>query len=213
MNRSIVLMIALALFIGNHSLGQTAKKEHNAWSRELKKIKTSEIRSGQHLHLAKLFSATHFMEYYVAYGKIIHERKYRGLIINELYKDADYTYFAREVLNDLGLVNFFKVATRDLSGIDYASLDGNEIRERFIEEMIPQTDKERVKRKEKNCTTARYAPGFDYKYIPGARELVITYKWKISCDHIYRIINKTYTATYSLHTRHFSNLITDQAVR
>ena len=154
------------------------------------------------MEFAKTFSLKTFIEYYVEYGKQMFTKKDGLLRIEELYEDSVFTYFVRKTY--YGLIDFFKVTTTDLNQVNYEEIDGASLRKRFIDEAIPESDKQWVQKKEKGCSMGSYYTDFDYTYDPGTKELNISYKWKISCDFLYKIIDKVYTAKYNLDTKQFT---------
>lgn len=200
--RKLQLILSL-LILTNGLYAQTAKKDDIVWQKMLRPLKHADVTNNTHLTIARLFTIQQFVEYYVRNGKVITEKKYSRWIINEVNRDSIYTYFAREVSGDNGIIDFFKVATTELKGIDYDKIDGNEIRATFFKEFVPVADKEMVTRKEKNCSNSYHSATFSYKYTPLTHELEISYKWKIKCDFLYNIINKTYTAKYNVLTCKF----------
>lgn len=104
------------------------------------------------------------------------------------------------------MITLFKVRTSDLKGINYAPLDGNEIRKRFYNEVVPEKDKAHVrKEKEKHHLSAApewFVTDFEYRYIREEGTIEISYKWKLVSD-LHKIIDKTYTARYELNTERF----------
>ena len=96
------------------------------------------------------------------------------------------------------LLDFFKVSTIELSKFNLAKLDGDTIRHQFVEQIVPQSDKEMVRRREKTHASFYYNSDFKYEYQKNNNCILITYKWKISGDFFIRIINKMYTAKLDL---------------
>jgi hypothetical protein len=96
------------------------------------------------------------------------------------------------------------VLSKDINDIDIAGIDGNLIRKRFLEEIIPIEDKQRVKRKSQQCASGTENADFDYMYDRNKREVEIKYKWKVTCD-FFKVINKTYTSKYNIDNKTFSN--------
>ncbi|PQJ12297.1 hypothetical protein CJD36_000630 [Flavipsychrobacter stenotrophus] len=209
--RKLQLILSL-LILTNGLSAQTAKKDDIVWQKMLRPLKHVDVTNNTHLTLARPFTIQQFVEYYVRNSKVITEKKYSKWVINEVNRDSTYTYFAREVGGDNGIIDFFKVATIELKYIDYNKIDGNEIRTTFFNEFVPAADKERVAKKEKNCSSSCHSATYSYKYMPLTHELEISYKWKIKCDFLYNIINKTYTAKYNVTTRTFVNNISCKKV-
>jgi hypothetical protein len=122
--------------------------------------------------------------------------------MNELYADSQFIYFGHYARYTI--LRFLKVDKQELAGVNYNDINGTVIRDRFIKEIVPEEDKARVAKKEKSCTMGYYSTEFSYKYLPATREVEISYHWKINCEFLYKIINKTYTARYSLDSNTFS---------
>ncbi len=199
MNKLILLFFLLTLICCQLTIAQSSKKEIINRNRQILALDTLQIKNGKHLDLAETFSVEKFIEYYVENGGK-RNKKYGVLRIVELYKDSVYTYFGRKSVNNL--FEFFKVLNNDLDGINYVALDGEALRDKFIAEIVPAKDKQHVK--EKKCDTGFHSSIFSYKYLRESKEIAISYKWKISCDFVYKIINKVYKATYSLNSSSFS---------
>lgn len=194
MKNAIILIL---LFLNSTFLfSQNSKKETTYFYKELSKVDINEVKEGKHLDLAKQFTVEKFITYYLDHGKVRDTKKNGIETIIQLYSDTMFTYFGK--LCSYRLLDFFKVTTADLNNINLEKLDGNEIRERFIEQIIPLSDKEKVNRKENQCSSLYYNPQFTYQYRKTENEILITYQWKISCDFLYKIINNTYTAKLDL---------------
>ena len=192
----IVFLLLLHTCFGAVAVAQTSKKDASRYYKTITKLDTLAIQNGEHLEHAKTFSLGEFIEYYVENGKDVQTKKFGRLSMAELYKDSLFTYFGRK--NYYGLIDFFKVSNTALTGIDYARLDGNVLRRKFIDSIVPQADKQKEKEAQNSCSTGNYAAEFKYKYYGDKKELEVTYKWKIGCDFVKKILNKTYTARYSL---------------
>ncbi len=100
--------------------------------------------------------------------------------------------------------NFFKVQQNDLIGINYEENDDKQLRKRFVDEIVPAADKEKVEKKGWGCTTFSGKQEFSFNYLKDTKEIEITYEWKEVCDFVARLINKTYTACYNIDTKTFS---------
>jgi hypothetical protein len=118
-----------------------------------------------------------------------------------LYSDSIYRYYIRRTSYP---IDFIKVKIDDIKDINVLDIDGKMIRQKFIDEIVPKRDKERVARKSNDCSMGSDYWDFKYKYEKKTRLVEVEYKWKVSCDFI-RIIHKTYNATYSLDKKAFQN--------
>lgn len=185
----------MLFFNSIYAFSQKSKKEIANYYKELHKIDTNDIKNGKHLELAKHFTIETFVSYYLEHSKVIDTKKNSIQTITELFADAEFTYFGKTYA--YGLIDFIKVPTPDLTKIDLRRLDGNEITDQFIKQVVPQADKENAERKMKGCISVFINPKFEYQYKKNYNYIMITYKWKITCD-FFRIINKTYSAKLNL---------------
>jgi hypothetical protein len=166
------------------------------------KLDTNEIRTGKHLDLAREFTIEQFVAYYVDHGKVRENKKYGIEIIEPLYTDAVSRYFGLK--HSHGLIDFFKIKLSDLKSVNLANIDGMEIRKNFIEQVVQEADKNKVAKNEKNCSMTHYIPEFIYDYKKETNAILVTYKWRISCEFLFNIINKTYVALYNIETKTFT---------
>lgn len=191
-NIIILLFIILCSIVAN---SQNSKKETINYYKALYTIDTNEVKKGNHLEMAKKFNIETFISYYLEHGKVKDTKKYGIQNITKLFTNSEYTYFG--LTYTYGFLDFFKVETNELTKIDLDRLEGNSIREQFIEQFVPQSDKDKVKRREYGCISNITNTNFSYNYLKISNEILITYKWKITCGFI-SIINKTYTAKLNL---------------
>lgn len=203
MKKFILTTILLTILVNSNLFAQTTKKEATNYYRKISRLDTSEIMQGRHLELATEFSIKKFISYYIHNGKTQDTKKSGMLTILPLYSDSNYTYFVRKTT--YYIEDFIKVNTNELRAIDYEKLDGVMLRKKFIEEIIPEADKLGVARREKGCTTLYENPEFNYDYLRDSQEILITYKWKITCDFFFNVINKTYTTRLDIETMTFKN--------
>lgn len=200
---TIIISLFISL-ISYESWGQNAKKESIAAFRAITRLDISEIKKGQHLEFAYLYPVKQFIEYTAEFGKRDTSKKWGPTTIEQVFRDSAFTYFVRA--NESGSpMNFFRVKNDELTDLDYSEFDGKAVKDKFIAEVVPGSDKERVERKEKNIGMGFYRGGFRYNYQPETKLLEITYRWKITGD-FQRIINKTYNAKYDLNTRQFKDI-------
>jgi hypothetical protein len=199
--KNIKLIVAF-MFMSYASYGQKMKKDTVSFYSNIQKLDTNEMKQGKQIELAKYLSIEKFITYYLEYGKTENTKKFGLISINEYFNDANYVYFVRRTANYI--LDFIKVDKSYMKNIKLENLDGKLVREKFIDQVVPQTDKDRVKRKERQCTSQYINPQFTYNFNKLTNEVEIIYKWKISCDFIYKIINKTYTANYNINDAKFN---------
>lgn len=199
-NKSFLFLL-LSFIFNNHVAAQTSKKEYRNHRQEIFKLDTNEIRNGQHLSFAETFTIEKFLAYYLENGIERDTKMYREVITGKLYRDNRYTYFGSRY--SYGLIDFFKVENAALDGLPYEELDGEAIRQQFIEEIVPSADKKMVARREKNNTSLYYNPSFNYLYSAHSGDIEITYKWRVYGDFGIKVINKTYKAKYDIATKQF----------
>lgn len=191
--------LLLLLFITRGiCFGQNSKKETVEFYRALHNIDTNDIKNGQYLDRARNGTIETFVPYYLEHGKIEDNKKYGYLMIKKLYQDSAFTYFVQSY--DYGLTDFFKIKTNDLAQLDLNKLEGKTIRKQFIEEIVPAADKEKVERKKRPGASLYDNAAFTYQYNKNSGYILITYKWKVSGQYMFNIINKTYSANLDLKT-------------
>ena len=191
-----VLILTLVFLNPMITWSQSSKKETNNYHQQIHNTDTANIRNGQHLELAKDFTIEQFVAYYLEHGKTRDTKKNGLETINELFSNYEFTYFGTTC--SYALLDFFKVSTVALSRFNLAKLDGDTIRQQFVEQIIPQSDKEMVRRREKIHGSFYYNPEFTYEYQKHSNCINITFKWRISGDFFIRIVNKMYTAKLDL---------------
>jgi hypothetical protein len=163
-------------------------------------ISPAKVKAGQQLELAKSFTLQQFISFYAEFGKQHTDKKYGTTYITETYKDDQFTYFLRGANNYV--VNFIKVSNTELAKTNYTLIEGDSIRQRFIAEIVPEKDKQRGNAAEK-CMMAYESGTFTYQFIEASNQLEVKYHWKVKCEMVSTLINKTYTARYNISTQSF----------
>ncbi|MGG9962317.1 hypothetical protein [Ferruginibacter sp. SUN106] len=161
-----------------------------------------QIKSQQHSELARELTIENFMRYYIENGKEKFSKKYGKEYIDSLYTDSVYTYYIHRT--QTYAINFLKVRLTEISNINISDIDGNFIRKKFIDEIVPKMDKDKVEKKSKNCSMGSEYGDFDYYYEKKSGLIEVKYKWKITCDFI-RVINKNYKSYYNPGNKIFQN--------
>lgn len=196
------VLIAILTIITLCAFGQIAKRETINRYQQITSLSFDDLKSQQYAALAKELSIEDFMVYYMEHGKEKVSKKYGTEQMDSLYSDLAFTYYIRRTPSYP--IDFIKVRTIDISNINMAGIDGNRIRQKFIDEIIPEEDKERVERKGKHCGIGVDHYDFKYTYDRHSRLLAIEHKWKITCD-FFRVINKVYTSRYDIDHKVFIN--------
>ena len=142
------------------------------------------------------------MAYYIENGKEKFSKKYGSQYIDSLYNDSVFTYYVHRT--QTYAIDFLKVRLTDIGNNYISDIDGSLIRKKFIDEIVPKGDKDRVEKKSKNCSMGSEYGNFDYYYDKKSRLIEVNYKWKITCDFI-RVINKNYKSYYNLDNKTFQN--------
>lgn len=163
-------------------------------------ISPVKVKAGQQLELSQTYTLQQFINYYVEFGKQHTDKKYGTLYIREVYKDDNFSYFIRGT-DDFTLA-FIKVKNSELIKTDYTVLDGDSIRKKFIAEIVPEKDKQKGNTDNK-CLTAYVSAAFHYAYNESTNQLEVKYHWKVKCEMVSTLINKTYTARYNISTQSF----------
>lgn len=163
-------------------------------------ISPEKVKAGQQLELAKPFTLQQFISYYTEFTRQHTDLKYGTTFITEAYKDEQFTYFLRGGENYA--ISFFKVYNTELAKTNYTLLEGDSIRKKFIKEIVPEKDKLKGKRVD-NCWMSYESGTFSYLFIEATNQLEVKYHWKIKCELLGTIINKTYTARYNISTQSF----------
>ncbi|HRP91205.1 MAG TPA: hypothetical protein PKX92_14350 [Edaphocola sp.] len=201
--RYCILLLNVSLLLNFQVVrGQSSKKNAISFYSKLKDINVSDIKNGEHLEIAKEMPVDRFVQYFLQEGKKIPSKKYGDyLLFEKLFKDSLFTYFGRTYT--CGLIDFIKVSNREMPSVGFLKLDGLELRENFVNNIIPEEDKNRVTRKERHCTSTFYSRNFKYKYIKETDEVEILCHWKIKCEFLFNIINKKYVSRYSIESKQF----------
>jgi hypothetical protein len=111
--------------------------------------------------------------------------------LNELYQDSIFTYFGKQTFNHQ---NLYKIRKENLNSVDYKSIDGDLINERFYNDIIPAEDRN----KQNQCSSASISIDYKYHYIESANTIEIECHYKVLCEFFIRIINKDYKAKYDI---------------
>jgi len=197
-----ILSFGLAFSTSLITLAQNSKKESNSRYRQVIILSIEEMKSQSHSNLAAELSIEEFIAFYIETGKERVSKEYGKEIIDTIYRDSTYTYFIHRTI--LHPIDFFKVKTYDLRGINFWELDGQFIRRKFLDEIVPSEDKAKSKRKSQGCILGSEYQDFQYLYDRKTGLLRIVCKWKVSCDFL-RVMNKTYQAYYQIDSKTFRN--------
>lgn len=200
--KQLLLLFCYLLFNGLIN-AQSPKKETLSFYKSIIKLDTNEIKDGKHLELARTFSIEEFVNYHLTNGKNQNTIKYGLVKILPIKKDSISTYFVKSYV--YGVLDFFKVNTKDLNDIAYEGLNGDTLRKKFINEIVPEADKKKVERRSKGQMMFFENPVFTYSYIRNTKRILVKYRWKLNGDLGIRIINKTYTAEYDIASKQFIN--------
>lgn len=192
-------ILILALWSLNSS-GQHSKKESINRNQNISSLTIDQISTQSYSDLARELSLEDFLVFYIENGKEKLSKKYGRETIDSVYRDSTHTYFVRQA-NSYPF-DLIKVLSKDINDIDIAGIDGNLLRKRFLEEIVPGEDKQRVKRKSQLCSSGTENAEFDYLYDRNKRVVEIKYKWKVTCD-FFKVINKTYTSKYNIDSKNF----------
>jgi hypothetical protein len=163
-------------------------------------ISPEKVKAGQQLELAKPFTLQQFISYYTEFGRRHTDLKYGTTYITEAYKDDQFTYFLRGRENYA--ISFFKVSNTELAKTNYTLLEGDSIRNKFIAEIVPEKDKQKGNTDDK-CMMAYESGTFSYLFIEASNQLEVKYHWKVKCELVSTLINKTYLARYYISTQSF----------
>ena len=163
-------------------------------------ISPEKVKAGQQLELAKPFTLQQFISFYVEFGKQHTDKKYGTTYITEAYKDDQFTYFLRGANNYA--ISFIKVHNAELAKTNYTLIEGDSIRNKFISEIVPEKDKQKGNTDDK-CMMTYESGTFSYRFIETSNQLEVKYHWKVKCELVSTLINKTYTARYNISTQSF----------
>jgi hypothetical protein len=165
-------------------------------------ISPEKVKAGQQLELAKPFTLQQFISYYTEFGRRHTDLKYGTTYITEAYKDDQFTYFLRGRENYA--ISFFKVSNTELAKTNYTLLEGDSIRNKFIAEIVPEKDKQKGNTDDK-CMMAYESGTFSYLFIEASNQLEVKYHWKVKCELVSTLINKTYIARYNINSQSFES--------
>ncbi len=192
-------------FIGfsNSIFSQTSKAERIAFNKIPDSTKIAEIKSGKYLQFAYTRPIEDFIETIFRRGNNYMDKKDGHVKTEELYRDTAYTYFGNTSSENY-IHPYYKVATTDLQGISFMEINGKEIKNKFIEEIIPLADKRKVAEKRRTYLVTTDESYYDIKYLKEEKALLVAYKWRITCPTcISRVVNKSYQAKFSLTNNQF----------
>lgn len=198
---SIMLFLSMLVCLSSNKVsGQSPSKSEYPALRGSSDRDTSDVRERKQLAAAKLYSVKQFVEYYVKVGKRDSSGNGGRSTIKQLYKDSSFTYFARQ--GSSRLKHFLRVKSEELRDVNYNDFDGETLREKFFETVIPSSDKQSVEQKKNDNMMAFSYKNFKYDYDQGTKLLKVIFKWKVRSDFM-SVINKTYTAQYNVSTGQF----------
>lgn len=196
----VIQLLSVLIWLSNGPVTGQSKKESIQSYRDITRLDTADVKMGRHLEYAQAYSAKQYIEYHAKYGTTNLSKKWGATTIEQLYQDSTNTYFGRK--GTYGLINFFRVNNGELKDLNYQEFDGNFLREKFIAEVVPETDKQKVERNQESSIEFEHA-AFKYNYLPETKSLEVTYRWKIRRDYVVSVINKTYKAVYDLNSKQF----------
>lgn len=153
-------------------------------------IKFEEVRLGNHLTKAKEIDVDTFLIIWLENRQYV---KF-DINLNELYQDSIFTYFGKQTFK---YQNLYKVRNESLRGVDYKSIVGDYIRERFYYDIIPIGDRN----KQNNCTSASISIEYKYRFNKAENSIEIECHYKVLCEFFIRIINKDYKAKYDIENK------------
>jgi hypothetical protein len=159
-----------------------------------KSVNFEEVKKGQHLNQAVEISVNIFFQIWMSnrYPQKI------DLNCHELYKDDTYTYFGESTFKGLNIrQNLYKIKNETLKQYfpSYKNIDGQLIRNKVWDEVIPQNDQDI--RKNAACNSSSSKPRFTY--VLENDKIKITLEWKYKCD-FKTLIDKTYLCYYDMGT-------------
>lgn len=193
-----LLFLFCYLLFNSLANAQSSKKETLSFFKSISKLDTNKIKEGKHPELARTFSIEEFIVYYLEKGKLRVTKDMGWLSIASFYRDSLSTYFVRK--NNFVIVDFFKVNTNDLVESKYEQFDDELLREKFIAEIVPESDKAKVKRNSGNDIMC-YNSNFRFAYNHSSRYVTVSYKWNLKSA----FINKAYKADYDIGSKQFVN--------
>jgi hypothetical protein len=153
-----------------------------------------QVRNGNYLDKAKEVQLDTFVSVWL---ENTHPFKV-DMNLNELYRDTSFTYFGKQTFKNQELI---KIKSDELKRLDYKSLNGDSIRKKFYNEVIPTEDKN--KSEKKNCTTTTINIDFKYKFIESENVIEVRCHYKVTCEFMIRLVKADYFAKYDLRNRTF----------
>lgn len=193
-SKYIYLGIVLLLVYSLDATAQNTKKEIRARYKEMASLPLDSFKVPKYAYLAREHSIEDFIVYYVTYGRLRYSKKNTEEYLDSLYSDTLYTYFLHHAFHYP--LSFIKLKNQDLAGIRLDELDGEKLRKKFIDEIIPIEDKLKVEQCEA-CKGKIEQKVFNYTYDRLNKNILFTYKWKVEGAIWYKI-NKVYKASYCL---------------
>lgn len=197
--KCILATLLLFLILTTNAVAQESKKERLARYKEMASLPLDSFKVPKYKYLASEQSIEDFVVSYVMYGRLRYSKKHAEEYLDSLYSDTGFTYFLYHAMHYP--LSFIKLKNQDLAGIRLDELDGEKLRKKFMDEIIPTEDK----RKAEECGrwNGRFEPYFfKYTYDKLNRKILFTYKWKVEGGFRY-MINKVYKSWYSFEEKRF----------
>lgn len=171
------------------------------------------ISKGQDLEKVNLISFDTFFKLWVSNKKV----QKVDLNTQEIYTDNQFTYFGKPRLGLTRLKwTFFKIQTDTLTDNfpNHDEFYGSELSDYLWTKVIPKEDKElwnynrtpQQNRMKANCANKKNKPIHNFSLSNNIVILKMT--WDVECVELERLKNKTYKATYDLHTKEYKSSFT-----
>jgi len=112
----------------------------------------------------------------------------RGLSVKQLYKDSAFTYFW------VRWKDYYKLRNEILAKVNYESVNGDEIRSDFYNQIITADDKY----KQDRCVSSWIDFDWEYDFREQANCILIRCHYKVKCEALIRVVNRQYQAKYDI---------------
>lgn len=165
-----------------------------ACSDSKKYIDFAAVRQGNHLNNAREITTDAFLTAWLENTVPLKA----NTNLNELYSDSLFTYFGKQTFK---YQKFFKVKNENLRKVNHHSINGDSIRSKFYDEIIPSEDKDKARSKQ--CISTTINIDFKYKFIESENIIEITCRYKVVCEFVAGLVKKEYFARYDITNRAF----------
>lgn len=185
------LLLTTLLLLPMIAWGESGKKAAGKRFRQILSLADSNLMDNR--ALAQQLTGPEFVTWYLNDGSVHGFKRFHGAQIDSLGADDSFAYYAHTAGHFP--FEFVKVRLIELGGVQLSTIDASELRLRFVNDVVPLADKNRLENSPFNSGSERKK--FSYALDAARQTIQISYKWTVKHDFA-SFLNRTYTATYDL---------------